>query len=131
MPLLIEQPNTEKCRRWLSEDEAMLAWWAMPVECVSAVCRLEREGSLAPMEAEAILERLSQFGEAWIEVSPSVEIRSVSRRLLRVHPLRAMESLHLAAALVAAEHQPVGVEFVCFDERLAMAARREGFQVLS
>ncbi len=108
----------------------MLAWWAMPAECVSAICRLEREQQLTAMEAEAVIERLSLFADAWIEVSPSCQIRDLAKRLLRVHPLRAMDSLHLAAALVATEHQPVGVEFLTFDDRLAMAARREGFKVL-
>jgi hypothetical protein len=50
--------------------------------------------------------------------------------LLRLHPLRAGESLQLAAALVAAGHDPATLEMVCLDERLTAAARREGFTVI-
>jgi hypothetical protein len=44
--------------------------------------------------------------------------------------LRAADSLQLAAALVAAEHQPHALEFVSLDERLNEAASREGFPVV-
>jgi len=49
--------------------------------------------------------------------------------LLRVHPLRAGDSLQLAAAIIAAEHEPATLEFVSLDERLNEAASREGFRV--
>jgi hypothetical protein len=51
-------------------------------------------------------------------------------RLLRVHPLRAADSLQLAAAVVASEGDPGELPFVCLDEKLAQAASREGFVCL-
>jgi predicted nucleic acid-binding protein len=36
----------------------------------------------------------------------------------------------LAAAIVASEGQPRTLRFVTLDERLAQAARREGFEVI-
>jgi hypothetical protein len=47
-----------------------------------------------------------------------------------MHPLRAADSLQLAAALVAADHDPTTLELVCLDARLATADRREGFRVI-
>ena len=47
------------------------------------------------------------------------------------HPLRAADSLQLAAAIAAADGDPAGVGFVCFDTRLAGAASREGFAILT
>jgi hypothetical protein len=52
-------------------------------------------------------------------------------RLLRVHALRAGDALQLAAALVAAEGQPGSLEIVTLDERLALAASREGLRVVA
>lgn len=108
----------------------MLTWWSTAPECVSAICRLEREEAITPMEADMLVDRVNAFSEAWLEVAPSLNIKTLAKRLLRVHPLRAMDALQLAAALIATEHHPVGVDFVCYDERLAMAARREGFKVI-
>jgi len=52
-----------------------------------------------------------------------------AKRCLMVHPLRAADALQLGAALVACGDDPHGFEFVCVDERLNEAARREGFTV--
>lgn len=57
--------------------------------------------------------------------------KETAKRLLRVHNLRAADSLQLAAAIVASEHQPSSLDFVCFDERLTAVAQREGFNVVS
>ena len=48
-------------------------------------------------------------------------------RFLRVHPLRAADALQLGAAFAAAEGRPSSLTVITLDERLAEAARREGF----
>ncbi|WP_395715064.1 hypothetical protein [Reyranella sp.] len=44
--------------------------------------------------------------------------------------LRATDSLQLAAAFVASEHRPSSLQMVTLDERLADAARKEGFALV-
>jgi uncharacterized protein len=77
----------------------------------------------------AALERLDRLAEGWNEVQPTVALRGIARRLLRVHSLRGADSLQLAAALIASEGLPASLNVVTLDERLASAARREGFVV--
>jgi predicted nucleic acid-binding protein len=55
--------------------------------------------------------------------------RELANRLSRTHPLRAADAMQLAAALVAAEERPASLRLVTLDDRLADAARREGFVV--
>ena len=56
----------------------------------------------------------------------------MAERLLRLHPLRAADSLQLAAAAnAAAEEDPASIGFVCFDTRLNEAASREGFAIVA
>lgn len=107
----------------------MCVWWGTEIECVSAVARLEREDALADKAMIAALERLDLLVEAWNEVQPVAAVRGTARRLLRVHQLRAADALQLAAAVVAAEGVPASLDLVTLDERLAAAARREGFVV--
>ncbi len=66
----------------------------------------------------------------WQEVDPSDDVRETAARLLRVHPLRAGDALQLAAAFVAASGRPSTLDFVVLDERLAMAAQKEGFALV-
>jgi hypothetical protein len=47
-----------------------------------------------------------------------------------IHPLRAAGALQLAAAFIAAERRPPSLEVITLDERLADAARKEGFALV-
>ena len=76
------------------------------------------------------LERLHEFVQAWHEIDPTDAVREAAARFLRVHPLRAADSLQLAAAFIAAEHRPASLSIVTLDDRLATAARKEGFVVI-
>lgn len=131
VPLLVGEPQHETMLSILERDDAMLAWWGTPAECASAISRRERDGSLAPADATSALQRLGRVKSSWQEILPSEPLRDLAERLLRVHPLRAADSLQLAAALVAAEREPVTLELVSLDERLNDAASREGFRVVS
>lgn len=109
-------------------DRGMVVWWATEVECVSAVARRER-GTGADPVADAALEHLDALSENWDEIEPSVPLRRVARRLLRTHALRAADALQMAAALSASAGDPSTLELLTLDDRLAEAARREGFPV--
>jgi predicted nucleic acid-binding protein len=110
-------------------DAGVLAWWGARIECESAIARLERDGLLRRRSAAAARGRLDRFAATWQEVQPSDLLRDSARRLLRVHDLRAADALQLAAGLAAAEGRPATLAFVCLDERLGIAAEREGFSI--
>jgi uncharacterized protein len=131
VPLLAAEPATQHVETILAADPAMSVWWGTELECVSAVARREREGLATGRAAEQALDRLDQFRAAWEEVEPHETLRRTARRLLRVHALRAGDSLQLAAAIAASEGDPSTLEFVCLDARLVEAAEREGFVVVA
>lgn len=130
VPLLVREPSSPRSKALLREDPVVLAWWAAEVECTSALARLEREKSLSRKSAMGAHQRLAAFRDSWNEVQPTAGLKETATRLLRVHVLRAADALQLAAAIVAAEGRPSTLGFVCFDERLATAARKEGFEVV-
>jgi predicted nucleic acid-binding protein len=129
IPLLVREAASDSVHGLLSDDNDMLVWWGTPVECTSAIARREREESLDPESATLVLDRLRALVPSWTEVQPSERVRSAAQRALRVHALRATDALQLAAAMVAAGEDRESLEIVCLDQRLALAARREGFQV--
>ena len=63
VPLLVGEATTEAMQAIAAEDPLMLVWWATPVECVSAIARLERDGDLATDGATAALQRLDALAE--------------------------------------------------------------------
>ena len=130
VPLLVPEMASERLRRLHAGDPIVIAWWGAEVECVSAVTRAERAGRLSGTGAAEGLRRLAALRRGWHEIEPGEEVRETAKRLLRVHDLRAADAFHLAAALVAAESRPVSLGFVCLDDRLRVAAGREGFPVV-
>jgi uncharacterized protein len=130
VPLLMAEAKTKTLRAHAAADPMMLVWWASEVECASAIARLERDGALEASVAHQAFDRLRRLAQAWHEVDPSDPIRETAVRLLRVHPLRAADALQLAAAVIAAERRPSSLELVTLDDRLAAAARKEGFVVV-
>ncbi|HYO11780.1 MAG TPA: type II toxin-antitoxin system VapC family toxin [Thermoanaerobaculia bacterium] len=129
VPLLVEEEVTVPLRDLYLREPGTIAWWGTPVECASAVSRLEREDRLSSRAATEALERLDALARSWHRIEPAEAVLETARRLLRVHPLRAADSLQLAAAVLASEGRPSTLEFVCLDDRLATAAEREGFIV--
>ena len=130
VPLLLEQEASATVRGFLDEDRAMAAWWGTPVECASVAARLRRAGSLSVTDEQEVLRLLGTLRASWLEILPSDEVRDEAMRLLRVHALRAADALQLAAAALLAGGGRSEVALVTFDERLALAARLEGFEVL-
>jgi hypothetical protein len=130
VPLLVEQPASPECRRLARTDPMLVVWCLARLEVLSALQRLRREGTL-PEESVATAERrLRRIAGRWTEVDALLPVRERAERLLRVHVLRAADSLQLAAGLMAVGEQPRGRAFVTLDDALFAAAEREGFDAI-
>ncbi len=125
VPLCVDQPESPGVKAFLDEDRALVVWWGSVVECWSAFARLRREGVFSVGDEEQARGLLLTLQESWVEMLPSENVRVHAGRLLRVHPIRSSDALHLAAALGWAGSPPSG-EIVGFDRRLQEAARLEG-----
>jgi predicted nucleic acid-binding protein len=130
VPLVTLEKETEDCRTLLAEDTDIVVWFLTPVEVISALTRRLREKSLKPIEFSSAKEQLSTLEGAWSEVISVERVRERARRLLETHPLRAADSVQLAAALLTSEEAPQGFPFVTLDRRLGSAAEKEGFHVI-
>jgi len=130
VPLCVDQPATPLVRAILETDCVIAAWWGSPVECYSAWARLRREGFLSERGESQSRRVLNLLAASWTEIEPSREVRDLAGRILLLHPLRAADSLQLAAALVWAGKSPTELSFACLDRRLRDAAHKEGFQIL-
>jgi predicted nucleic acid-binding protein len=129
-PLLVAEPSTASLQAIAGRDADMMVWWGTQVECASALARLERAGALDATSLGLSAERLAALADAWHEVEPSEILRETALRCLRVHPLRAADALQLAAAFVAARARPHSLHVLTLDDRLAKAARKEGFTLV-
>ena len=109
---------------------ALIVWWGTRVEIHSAVCRLRREEQLSDADKNRAVVRFQSLCTGWREISPSDEIRVVAAECVEKYSLRSGDGFQLAAALVWCSEKPSGRNFVCADQRLAMAAVAAGFRVV-
>jgi predicted nucleic acid-binding protein len=130
IPLCLNERSSEKVWKIAKSDGDLVVWWCARVECLSALARRTREKVLSQNAERLARAALAQIAESWSEVLPTESVRLRAERLLRVHPLRAADSLQLAASLIWAEDTPHGHDFVCLDQNLCEAAFKEGFRIL-
>jgi predicted nucleic acid-binding protein len=115
----------------LSAQFGMAVWWSAPVEMQSAFARLLRIGQLTlsgQVQAQITLEDLRT---TWWEVEPDEPLRRQAEHLVDRFPLKAADSLQLAAALAWCLGKPAGQVFISGDAQLIYAARQLGFQTIS
>ncbi len=131
VPLVVEEPGSELCYGWLREDPEMILWGLTRLELASAIERRAREGIFHPAQRRAALRRVERIAADAHEVSDLAAVRARGVALLARHALRAADAAQLGAALLVAEPAPSSLTIAVLDRRLADAADREGFQVLT
>lgn len=99
VPLLVVEPSTDTAKTILTGDSSVVVWWGTRTECVSAINRQIRDGSLRIEDERQVRQVLQQLTEAWSEVLPSEILHGTAERLLAVHALRTADAFQLAAAL--------------------------------
>jgi predicted nucleic acid-binding protein len=107
-----------------------VVWWGSPIEIQSAICRLHRERMLTDAGMQSAAARLDVLSRTWREVSAGDKVRELALDLLNHHPLKAADSVQLAASLIWCDGRPARRAFVCGDQRLSRAAQSVGFAVL-
>lgn len=130
IPLWLAEHGSARARAWHRNDPDVIVWTLTRVEVFSALARRRREAPAAASRLLSIRRDFIRAWEEWSEITAIEIVRRHAERIIESHPLRAADALQIGAALLAAEDNPAGLEFVTFDQSLAHAAEREGFRVL-
>jgi predicted nucleic acid-binding protein len=129
LPLLMVERASSSVAAVYEADSRQIVWCLTEVEAASAIARREREAREAA-DIERARSMLRVLTDRWEEVTSVQSVRSRALRLLGTHAIRAADALQLAAALVFCDERTESLPFVCLDDRLADAARKERFPVL-
>jgi predicted nucleic acid-binding protein len=124
----VEEAGTRRMRERAVVSEAVassvLAW----PEALAMLARRRREGLLTAAEHDALRARFHADWLAIVAVDLDGRVLELVDQLVRDHPLRSADAVHLASALFLQESGLV-VEFACCDHTLIAAARRERLPV--
>lgn len=129
VPLCVREASSRQAHGYLRKLSPVV-WWGSFVEVHSAVCRLHREKEISSEQKQGAAFALRLLARGWREVLPDDSIRDLAAACLDKYPLRAADSLQLAAALTWCRMRPAKRSFLCADRRLAEAAAASGFSVV-
>jgi len=130
VPLLIDETESATVQPLAIDDPDVIVWAATPVELASALWRRHRASELGMRALSDALRAIARMEKAWNTVIDIGGVMTRARHLLATHALRAADACQLAAALLACGERTAWLDFVTLDDRLAEAARKEGFRVL-
>ncbi len=128
-PAVVEEKRSGRIRDLGSEDEERVVWSLSEVEITSALWRQRRANHLTEDARDAAQRQIDIVLANAVIVTDLSAVVHRARRLLATHNLRAADAMQLGAALLACADDPARLPFVTLDDRLAEAARREGFTV--
>jgi predicted nucleic acid-binding protein len=126
VPLCVKQSFTAQAATF-DLTHATVVWWSTPVEIMSALAQLLRNGQITDPEFDQAKTQANGLSRRWRVIEPSAAIAQRAKTYLEMHPLRAADALQLAAAMEWCEMQPRNAVFLTFDRRLREAARLTGF----
>ena len=129
--LCCRHASSTTARRLARQTRRLVVWWGTPVELTSAFLQLVRTGQLVEIDLKHALAQKNSLRRRWVEIHPSERLRDIAETLPERYGLRALDSLQLAAALVWCKEKPRNLPFASFDQRLAHAAAKAGFSIIT
>jgi uncharacterized protein len=130
VPLCVAEATSLRARQAYRRMRKQVVAWTTFVEATGAFYRALGLGGLSDADAQRALRHLDLLEERWIEIIPTERVRGIALEVLRIHQLRAGDAVQLASALVWCKERPRRRSFICFDEKLSIAAHSLGFDVL-
>ena len=129
IPLMIEEAQSERMRLLLEEDRSIAIAAITPLEIASVLWRRRHAGLLRLDEHHAAEATFAELSARWNEITPTALILRKALDVVTRHPLRTLDAIQLAAAIVLSA-EPACLTMVTLDKDLADAASAEGFEVL-
>jgi predicted nucleic acid-binding protein len=124
----IEEAGRREVLRLLRRNNCVVSA-VMPVEVRSALRRRVAEESLDAKRLPAILKRLAADRSFWTVIDVSIDVLAAAERLTDVHPLRALDAIHVASArLFGSRIGSTAFTFVSADKRQTNTAEALGIR---
>jgi predicted nucleic acid-binding protein len=102
----------------------------LPLELMSALCRRREVDDLAPRDFALIQARLSADRARWDLVEVTASVLGRAEQLVQITPLRSLDAIHIASALVIQETAGMRLRFITADHRQRAAAAAAGLEVV-
>ena len=123
---LLDEADGPAVRERLANAQIVVASDLTLIECDRVLIRAAALRELTEADAADRRAHLTTAAAHWNVLRISGEIVDRARQPFPDEPIRTLDAIHLASALVARSAAP-RLELLCLDERIRAAARRLGF----
>ena len=97
-------------------------------EVLSAFIRCKDEKVLSKNNYDKCITCFKFDWEMYFVIEVSEKIVEIAGNLIESHSIRGFDSIHLASAMVLRKEINQSIDFMCWDNRLLEAAKKEGFK---
>lgn len=126
---LLGERAGRSARPLLSQASAVVASELTGLECHRALSRWTALGRLPEVDAAVLRSRLSRGMARWTRFPITGDVVERAGLPFPEEPLRALDAIHLASALLGRRAQPE-LQLLSLDDRVRRSAEALGFQVL-
>jgi hypothetical protein len=123
---LLGEPQGDEVADAFAEADAVLASDLTLVECERVLIRAWSTGLSTEGEMADQLGHLARAAAHWVRLRVSEDVVERARRPFPIEPIRTLDALHIASALVARTAVPE-LRVVSLDQRVRANAERLGF----
>jgi predicted nucleic acid-binding protein len=122
---LLDESGSDGVRERLAKAELVIASDLTLIECDRVLIRAAVLGELTEADAAARRGHLTTAAAHWHLLRISGDIVDRARQPFPSEPIRTLDAIHLASAMVARSAVP-GLELLSLDERIRTAAQQLG-----
>ena len=123
-----ESGSNDLISKW-KEAESIVTSSVAYAETMAAFYRKKREVNINENLFETIMHSFHSDWRSFIHTEVNDELNPIIDKMVALYPLRGFDAIHLASALIIEETIQKNFLFVCFDQRLSIAAQSEGLKI--
>ena len=121
----VEEPGSEHVESLIDAEPTVATSMVAYAEVQAGLARKLRERTLSSAGHRRTVRAFDVDWRAFLRVGVTDALLALIRDLVRRHPLRAFDAIHLASAVHLQTELGEGVRFIAADPRLLTAAARE------
>ena len=121
----VDEPGSDAVAALLDDEPVAATSIVAYAEVHAGLARKLRERGMTASGHRRTVRAFDVDWRAWVRVAVTERVLALVPALVRRHPLRGFDAIHLAAALHLRAELKDAVGFVAADERLLAAAERE------
>jgi len=126
----VEEPGSNRVDAVLAGEPILATSKVAFAEVHAGLARKLREKALTTTAYRKTSRAFDTDWRAYLRVDLADGLLLIVRDLVRRHPLRGFDAIHLASAMRLQEQLGEEVQVIASDDRLLTAAREEGLQTL-